>query len=104
MNFYLIEMLPGDFRMETNIDLDSLLMKVISKIPILRYVIAKYMIKTNMVYARVLKVDPAGPEEFKLNGWVVRNRSERADGVFLTKGSGVFLGFQPILKDYKTGK
>lgn len=88
---YLFFQLPGDFRLESRIDFQNPMWKFVSCIPYLRYLIAKYLISSGRVWARVWNVDLGAPTEYKLDGWTIRNRSERQDGTYLCNNSAIIL-------------
>jgi hypothetical protein len=91
MEKYLFSLSLADFSFETRRDLTTRKLILISKIPIVRFVVAKYLIWAGYAILRVSKVDPALPDEFRLKGWKIRNRSQRQDGVLWTSGGRVLL-------------
>lgn len=88
MYAYIFHQLPSDLRMEEKINLESIFFKTIAFIPVLRFLVARILIARGLVYGRVWKVDPKMPEQFRFKGWLIRNKSERADGTYLNNRGG----------------
>jgi hypothetical protein len=99
MDNILAKSIPGDYRIESNLKLDSTLMKTLSTIPLVNSLTATLLKKSGKVFLRVWKVDLTLPQEYTIDGWKVRNRSERADGVYYSGGGYVSLGNQGRSED-----
>ena len=77
---------PGDFRIETTFNSQSKVMKVALEFPILKIFISEILVRQGKIFLRPYKVDPAKPEQYWVEGFKVRNRSQRQDGTYLTAG------------------
>jgi hypothetical protein len=99
MDNVLAKSIPGDYRIESNLNLDSILMKTLSAIPLVNSLTATLLKKSGKVFLRVWKVDLNLPQEYTIDGWKVRNRSERADGVYYSGSGYASLGGQGGSKD-----
>ena len=77
---------PGDFRIETTFNSRSKVMKVALEFPILKIFFSEILVRQGKIFLRPYKVDPAKPEEYWVEGFKVRNRSQRQDGTYLTAG------------------
>jgi hypothetical protein len=91
MRDYLFRLSPGDFRFETPRSVNTWYFNSIARIPGVRRILALILIHEEFAILRVIKVDSKLPDEFKVNGWKVRNKSERQDGVLWTSGGRVNL-------------
>jgi hypothetical protein len=91
MEKYLFSMSLPNFTFETRRELNTRILRVIARIPVFRFVVARYLIWSEYAILRVSKVDPALPDEFRLKGWTIRNKSQRQDGVLWTSGGRVLL-------------
>ena len=91
MRNYLYSISPEGYRFETPRSVNNWYLNYIARIPGLRHLVAQILIHQRFATLRVMKVDPKLPDEFFLNGWKVRNKSERHDGVLWTTGGSVLL-------------
>ena len=91
MRNYLFSLSPSDYIFETPQNVDTWYFNSIARIPGVRRILALILIHEGFAILRVMKVDPKLPEEFKVSGWKVRNRSQRHDGVLWTAGGSVLL-------------
>lgn len=81
---------PANFRVETTFDSRAGIYKIILNIPIFRNFISELLIKQGKIYLRPYKVDPSLPEHYLLEGFTVRNMSQRKDGTYPKSGSVVY--------------
>jgi len=95
MRNYLFTMSPDDYRFETPRSVNTWYFNYIARIPVLRRLVAQILIHQGFAIMRVMKVDSKLPDEFFVNGWKVRNKSERHDGVLWTAGGRVNLSNAP---------
>lgn len=79
--------IPGEFRFESRVNLESKYMNFLSHIPGINSITAFTLKKSGKVYLRVMKVNTNLPDEYHIRGWKIRNKSERADGVYYS-GNG----------------
>jgi len=77
---------PGDFRIETTFNSRSKIMKFALEFPVLKILISEILVRQGKIFLRPYKVDPSKPEQYWVEGFKVRNRSQRQDGTFLTAG------------------
>ena len=98
MRDYLFRLSPGDFRFETPRSVNTWYFNSIARIPGVRRILALILIHEGFAIMRVMKVDPKLPDEFFVNGWKVRNKSERHDGVLWTAGGSVLLTPANVIK------
>ena len=90
----LMKSIPGEFRIESRVNLDSAFFNFLSAIPLINIMAATHLKSSGKVFLRVMKVDARLPEEYRLNGWKIRNKSERADGVYYSGSGYISLGDQ----------
>jgi hypothetical protein len=88
----LMKTIPGEYRIESTINLNSPFLKALAAMPILNKITASHLKKSGKVFLRVMKVDAQLPAEYRINGWKIRNRSQRADGVYYSGSGYVSLG------------
>jgi hypothetical protein len=86
MYFRTLKHTPGDFRIETTFNPRTGIYKVILDIPLLKYLISELFVRQGKIFLRPFKVDPTKPEQYWVEGFKVRNKSQRADGIYLTAG------------------
>jgi hypothetical protein len=77
---------PGNFRIEATFNPTVGFMKFALNFPILKIILSEILVKQGKIFLRPYKVDPAKPEEYWVEGFKVRNRSQRQDGTYLTAG------------------
>jgi hypothetical protein len=77
---------PGNFRVETTFNSQSRFYGVILEIPVLKYLFSELLIRQGKIFLRPYKVDPSKPEQYWVEGYKVRNMSQRKDGTYLTAG------------------
>lgn len=90
----LMKTIPGEYRIESTVNLESTLLNVLSVVPLINKITASHLKRSGKVFLRVMKVDVQRPDEYRLNGWKIRNKSERADGVYYSGKGYVSLGNQ----------
>jgi len=61
-------------------------MQFLLEIPILKLLISEILVRQGKIFLRPFKVDPSKPEQYWVEGFKVRNRSQRQDGTYLTAG------------------
>jgi len=98
MRNYLFSLSPYDYRFETPRNVSTWYFNAIARIPVVRRLVAQILIRKGFAIMRVMKVDPKLPDEFFVNGWKVRNKSERHDGVLWTAGGSVLLTPANVIK------
>lgn len=86
--------MPGEFRFESKVNLESKYLNFLSHIPGINNVTAYALKKSGKVFLRVLKVDKNLPDDYYVSGWKIRNKSERGDGVYFSRSGYVSLGNQ----------
>jgi hypothetical protein len=77
----------GDFRIETTFNPRTGFMKFALNFPVLRVIFSEILVRQGKIFLRPCKVDPAKPEQYFVEGFKVRNRSQREDGTYLTAGN-----------------
>ena len=90
----LMKNIPGEYRIESTVNLESKFLNFLSAIPLINKITASHLKRTGKVFLRVMKVDVQRPDEYRINGWKIRNKSERADGVYYSGKGYVSLGNQ----------
>lgn len=95
----LMKTIPGEYRIQSTVKLDSAILNFLSSIPLINKITATHLKKSGKVFLRVMKVDAQLPDEYRINGWKIRNKSERADGVYFSGSGYVSLGNQGGSKD-----
>jgi hypothetical protein len=78
---------PGDFRVETTFNIHNRSMQFILEIPLLKVLISEILVRQGKIFLRPLKVAPSKPEQYWVEGFKVRNKSQRQDGTYLTAGN-----------------
>ena len=77
---------PGDFRIETTFNSRSKIMKFALEFPVLKMLISEILVRQGKIFLRPYKVDPSKPKYYSVEGFKVRNMSQRQDGTYLTAG------------------
>lgn len=77
---------PGDFRIETTFSIHNRFIQFLLEIPILKVLISEILVRQGKIFLRPFKVDPSKPEQYWVEGFKVRNRSQRQDGTYFTAG------------------
>lgn len=77
---------PGNFRIETTFNPTIGVMKIALNFPVLKFILSEILVRQGKIFLRPYKVDPAKPEQYWVEGFKVRNRSQRQDGTYLTAG------------------
>jgi hypothetical protein len=90
----LMKTIPGEYRIESTVNLESALLNILSAIPLINQITASHLKRTGKVFLRVMKVDVQRPDEYRINGWKIRNKSQRADGAYYSGNGYVSLGNQ----------
>jgi hypothetical protein len=91
MKQVLVRTIPSEFRFESQINLNSKYLNILSLIPVINLLTAALLKWSGRVSLRVWKVDSNMPDEYRFRGWKIRNKSTRADGVYYTSGNYVSL-------------
>lgn len=78
---------PANFRAETTFNSRTGIFKVLLGIPVFKYIFTEIMIRQGKIFIRPNKVDPTKPDYYWLEGFKVRNMSQRQDGTYWTNGS-----------------
>jgi hypothetical protein len=78
---------PANFRAETTFNGRTGIYKVLLEIPIFKYIFSEILIRQGKIFIRPNKVDPTKPDYYWLEGFKVRNMSQRQDGTYWTNGS-----------------
>ena len=78
---------PSNFRAETTFNSRTGIYKIFLEIPIFKYVFSEILIRQGKIFLRPYKVDPTKPEQYWVEGFKVRNMSQRQDGTYWTNGS-----------------
>jgi len=78
---------PANFRAETTFNGRTGIYKVLLEIPIIKYIFSEILIRQGKIFIRPNKVDPTKPDYYWLEGFKVRNMSQRQDGTYWTNGS-----------------
>ena len=78
---------PANFRAETTFNDRTGIYKVLLEIPIFKYIFSEILIRQGKIFIRPNKVDPTKPDYYWLEGFKVRNMSQRQDGTYWTNGS-----------------
>ena len=76
----------GNFRIETTFNSQRGFYKFVLEIPVLKYLFSEILIRQGKIFLRPYKVDPSKPDQYWLEGYKVRNMSQRKDGTYLTAG------------------
>ena len=95
----LMKTIPGEYRIVSTIKLDTALLNLLSSIPLINSMTASHLKRSGKVFLRVMKVDLQLPDEYRINGWKIRNKSERADRVYYSGRGYVSLGNQGRSED-----
>jgi hypothetical protein len=90
----LAKSIPGEYRIESTVRLNSTFLNLISIIPVFNKMTASHLKRSGKVFLRVMKVDEQLPDEYRINGWKIRNRSQRADALYYSGSGYVSLGNQ----------
>ena len=90
----LMKTIPGEYRIESTVNLESKSLNFLAAVPLLNKITANHLKKSGKVFLRVMKVDLQLPEEYRINGWKIRNRSQRSDGAYYSGRGYVSLGNQ----------
>ena len=77
---------PGDFRVETTFNPTIGVMRIALNFPILKIILSEILVRQGKIFLRPFKVDPSKPDQYWVEGFKVRNRSQRQDGTYLTAG------------------
>ncbi len=77
---------PANFRAETTFNNRTGIYNVLLEIPGLKYIFSELLIRQGKIFIRPYKVDTSKPEHYWLEGFKVRNMSQRQDGTYLTAG------------------
>jgi hypothetical protein len=80
-----------DYVVQSVYEYKSFKTSLIMSLPLLNRWYIKRAIYNGSIFARYLKVDPNKPAREIIQGWHVRNTSQRADGTLLTGGNYVLL-------------
>jgi hypothetical protein len=86
MKLRFLDTTPDNFRVETTFNSQSGFYKFILEIPVLKYFFSEILIRQGKIFLRPYKVDPSKPDQYWLEGYRVRNMSQRKDGTYLTAG------------------
>ena len=86
MYYRTLKRTPGDFRMETTFDIKNTFFQFILNAPLLKVIVSEILVHQGKIFLRPLKVDPSKPEQYKVEGFKVRNRSQRQDGTLYSAG------------------
>ncbi len=78
---------PGNFRIETTFNPRAAVMKFALNFPVLRILFSEILVRQGKIFLRPYKVDPTKPDQYWVEGFKVRNMSQRKDGTYLTSGS-----------------
>ena len=87
MKFRSMSDAPANFRAETTFNNRTGIYKVILDIPVLNLIFSELLIRQGKIFIRPYKVDSSKPEHYWLDGFKVRNMSQRQDGTYWTNGS-----------------
>ncbi|CAB4367188.1 unannotated protein [freshwater metagenome] len=87
MKFRSMSDAPATFRAETTFNSRSGIFKVLLEIPVFKYIFSEILIRQGKIFIRPNKVDPTKPDYYWLEGFKVRNMSQRQDGTYWTNGS-----------------
>ena len=77
---------PENFITQSTFSKNGVLLRLTSRFRIIRKVVARLAISTGSIYKRPTKVDPTKPRKYRLQGWLVRNMSQREDGTYFKNG------------------
>lgn len=78
---------PDGFRVETSFKFQAGFLRTLLDTPLLTYLISEMLIRQGKIFLRPYKVDPTKPDQYWLEGFKVKNISQRKDGTYLTSGS-----------------
>lgn len=78
---------PVNFRAETTFNSRTRIFKVLLEIPVFKYIFTEILIRQGKIFIRPNKVDLTKPDYYWLEGFKVRNMSQRQDGTYWTNGS-----------------
>ena len=78
---------PVNFRAETTFNSRTGIFKVLLEIPVFKCIFSEILIRQGKIFSRPNKVDPSKPDYYWLEGFKVRNMSQRQDGTYLTAGN-----------------
>ena len=78
---------PANFRAETTFNSRTGVYKILLEIPIFKDIFSEILIRQGKIFIRPNKVDPTKPDYYWLEGFKVRNMSQRQDGTYWTNGS-----------------
>ena len=77
---------PGDFRVETTFNLQGKFARTILEFPLIKILVSEMLVRQGKIFLRPFKVDPTKPEQYWVEGFKVRNTSQRQDGSLYTAG------------------
>lgn len=77
---------PGDYRVETTFSLHNRQMQFILNFPIIKILVSEILVRQGKIFLRPYKVDPSKPEQYWIEGFKVRNKSQRQDGTLHSAG------------------
>ena len=86
MRFRFLDETPDNFRVETTFNMNYGFYRAILGIPFLKNLFSEILIRQGKIFLRPYKVDPSKPEQYWVDGYKVRNMSQRKDGTYLTAG------------------
>lgn len=78
---------PVNFRTETTFNSQTGIYKVLLEIPVLNLIFSELLIRQGRIFIRPYKVDSSKPDYYWLDGFKVRNMSQRKDGTYWSNGS-----------------
>lgn len=77
---------PGDFRVETTFNLQNKFVRTILEFPLVKILASEILVRQGKIFLRPFKVDPSKPEHYWVEGFKVRNTSQRQDRTLYTAG------------------
>jgi hypothetical protein len=77
---------PGNFRVETSFDIKNQYLQFILNVPVIKVLVSEILVRQGKIFLRPFKVDPSKPEQYWVEGFKVRNRSQRQDETLYTAG------------------
>jgi hypothetical protein len=86
MYFRTLRKTPGDFRIETTFDLHNGFTRFILEFPLVKVLASEILVRRGKIFLRPYKVDPTKPDQYRVEGFTVRNKSQRQDGTLYTAG------------------
>lgn len=81
----------GDFRVETTFNLQGKFARTILEFPLIKILVSEILVRQGKIFLRPFKVDPTKPEQYWVEGFKVRNTSQRKDGTLYTSGGRTIL-------------